>query len=99
MLFTWLRLCQDQAICVQTEALVHTNTPKFIELSLVVGLIFNSLVLKIDINHLGALSQLSYAFKHLLNLTDKSSLSLRTPMVKRRQLRPCQGLEKMGDML
>ena len=38
--------------------------------------------MKIHINHFGALSLLRYAFKHLLNLTDKSLLSLRTAMVK-----------------
>ena len=39
-------------------------------------LIFNSLILKKHINHLGALPQLWYAFKHLLSLTDTYSLAL-----------------------
>ena len=43
-----------------------------------------------------ALSQLSCAFNCKLNLTDKRLLSLRTPMVKSRQIRRCQGFKKHG---
>ena len=35
---------------------------------------------------------------HLLNLTDKRLLSLRTPMVKTGQIGRCQGFEKLEEM-
>ena len=60
------------------------------------GLLFNRLILKIHINHLGALPQLCYAFKHLLNLMDKSLLNLKTPKVKTGQITLCQASMNLG---
>ena len=83
LLFAWLRLCQNQATCAQPEAIAHRNSFTAVKKSEVAVLIFNSLILKIRINHRGYLPQLSrYAFKRLLNLTDKNLFSLRTPTVK-----------------
>ena len=58
LLCTWLRLFKDQATCAQPEASAHTNSLTMTKKSLVVGLIFNSLIPKIHINLLGALPQL-----------------------------------------
>ena len=56
------------------------------------------LIVKIHINYLNALPQFCYAFKHLLNLTDKNLFSLRTPIVKTGQIPCCQHAINLGDM-
>ena len=60
------------------------------------GLIFNSLIMKIHINHLGALPQLSYAFKHLLNLMDKTFVNFKDVYGENRAIKTLQGLHKRG---
>ena len=62
----------------------------------IAGLIFNSLIMKINNGYLGAFPQLRDAFKHLLNLTDENLLSFRIPTLKRGQIRGCYGLDKLG---
>ena len=53
--------------------------------------IFNSLILKIQINHLGGFHNFDLlSFKHSLNLTDKILLSLRNFIVKTGQIRCCR---------
>ena len=64
----------------------------------VAALVFNSLILEIHINHLGVLAELCNAFKHLLNLLDRSLFSLRTLMVKTGQRRSCQGLDDLARL-
>ena len=58
-------------------------------------LIFNGLIPEIPMNYLGALPQLWFAFKHLLNLKDRSLFYLRALMVKTWQIRRYQGLDKL----
>ena len=58
LLFAWLRLCQDEATCAQSEALAHTNPPTVTKDSQAAILTFNGLILELHINYLGALPQL-----------------------------------------
>ena len=44
----------------------------------------------------GAFPQFSCSFNYLLDLTDESLLSFMTSVVKARQIRRCQGLNKLG---
>ena len=83
LFFAWLRLCQYQAACAQSEVIVHVNSPTITKKSLVAVLTFNDLIQEIHINYPGALPQLCfYAFKYLPNLTDKSVFSIITLMVR-----------------
>ena len=62
-------------------------------------LIFDSVIQKICINYLGAFHDfdiLYFQFNHLLNLTNKGLLSVKTLLDKTGQIRRCQGLEKLG---
>ena len=34
LLFNWLRLCQEQATCKQSQALAHSNSPRTVVLKL-----------------------------------------------------------------
>ena len=58
LLYAWPRLCQDQAACAQSEALLHTNSPRVTKLSQVAVQTFNGLIMEIRINYLGTLPQL-----------------------------------------
>ena len=55
----------------------------------IVVLIFDSLILKMHINYLGARPQLRHAFKQLLNLTNES-------FFKTGQIGRCRELYKLG---
>ena len=83
LFFSWLRLCQDQARYAQPEGLGCTNRHTTTKKSCVAVLTFEKLFLKIYIINLGALPQLCYAFKHLLNITNESFLSLRRHIGKK----------------
>ena len=53
----------------------------------IAGLIFNNLIMKINIGCLGAFLQLKYALKHLPNLMDENLLSFRMSTLKRGQIK------------
>ena len=74
----WFTFCMAAFIPrpSNTRAVISvTNSPTATKKSYAAVLTFDDLILKIHINHLGAILKLGNGFKHLQNLTDESLFS------------------------